>query len=189
MNAKLFEVKILLNKDPKKGHTDATKPQLAKADATTGLQGKYYHVSVTAPMVMKNGFAVPQQTKSIAFPIFETGTRNEIFKNIEEVLSDPANYTIVNGDVKLNRTAMGMEGDLVVEEVDFAYEMTNSDGTKIIDPLTKKPRLRRSIQMFIFASEDEQGLTDVIMAAEETRARRHAVVTEEENGTGQVTVQ
>lgn len=185
MNAKIFHIKVLQNKN-KTVHPDVTQPQVATKADSNGNKGRYFHVSINAPLAIKaGGVPVPQQTRKIAFTIFENGNRSEIFSLLAETLQTEGAFTLANDGsfAKISETALGFEGDFRDEEVDFFYEMTDSDGKPLIDPATKKPRLRNHISSFIFASEDETGLAELIMAAEERRARKTEVASEDSKGT------
>jgi len=182
-SAKIFHIKVLQNKDPKI-HPDVTLPQVSVNADLQGNKGKYFHVSVNAPMITKNGVPIPQQTRRIAFTIFESGNRSEIFKLIEETLMDKANIDVAtNGSfAKIHSSVMGFEGDLRSEEVPFWYTMVGADNKPIINPNTKKPQVRNRISAFIFATEADSGLDEAIMMSEERNARKHELVGYDETG-------
>jgi len=172
MNAKYFEVYILQNKD-KALHPDVTKAQIS-TKAVDGVKGRYFHVSVVAPAVMENGFMIQPQLKRIAFPVFEISIRSLTFKRIEEILSDPEaksfDISPLKDSAKIQRTELGIAGDLRIEETGFPYEVT----------INGKKQIRTSVQEFIFKAEEETGQDELIMAAAHRRAALTRIVSEED---------
>ena len=174
MNTKYFEVSILQGKD-KIAHPDVTKPQTALKPDANGNKGRFYHVSVVAPLtLLANGFNIDNQVKHIGFTIFESGNRSEVFKRIEEALSDPSNFdkiTLSAGDAaKIHRTVYGIAGDLRIEAT-VTHTFTGANG---------KPVESHSVQEFIFQCEEDSGAAELIMAGAHRRAARTAVITADE---------
>jgi hypothetical protein len=176
-----FEIKILKNKDLKKGHTDARLPQESTKPDAAGNKGKYFQVSVLAAKVIVNGFASRPQGKPIVFNVFDNGNRALKFQDYENILADPSKYTVLaNGDILLDKSEESAPGNLRREETGFAYYITNAAGEKILGA-DKLPIQSTHVQAFIFDFEDETGLGDAIIDAEIRRAMKHRVPMAEDN--------
>ena len=175
MNTKYFEVSVLQGKD-KVAHPDITKPQIAIKKDANGNLGRFFHISIVAPLSSNNpgGFNIDNQVKRIAFTVFESGNRSEVFKRLEEALSDPANFDLVKltaGDTaKIHRGVYGIAGDLRIEPtVPHTFVGTNG-----------KPVESNSVQEFIFQCEEDSGASELIMAGAHRRAGRTAIAAPDE---------
>jgi hypothetical protein len=170
-----FEIRILKNKDLKKGHTDARLPQESTKPDAAGNKGKYYQVSILAAKITVNGFASRPQGKAIVFNVFDNGNRALLFQDIADALANDANCTLLSdGSILLEKTTISAPGNICREETGFAYYITNAAGEKILGA-NKLPIQSTHVQAFIFDFEDETGLGGAIIDAEIRRAMKHRV--------------
>jgi len=161
---------------------DATKPHISANPDSTGQKANYYQISILPLKTMMNGAMCRPGSKPMIFNIFENGIRSMVFQEIQETLSNPKNYTLLNnGDIILDKSIYGTSGTALTEECGFSYTMTNTKtGKPIIDPNTGLPKLRHTVRVYIFEWELSENDAESIIAAEVRRAKKTEVTTEEE---------
>jgi hypothetical protein len=160
---------------------DATQPHISVNPDSTGQKANYYQIATLPLKIMVDG-VMTRPGKPRIFNIFENGNRASEFKEIEEALSDPKNYTLLNsGDIIIDRLSYGLSGTAITEECGFHYTMTDTKtGKPIMDSNTGLPRLRHTITVYLLRHEIESGDAESIIAAEIRRAKKTEVITEEE---------
>lgn len=182
IDSKDFIVKVLLNKNKERNHTDVTKPQIASKEGANGEKGQFFQLSLLAKKTGPRSV----QGKKILFNVWNNGQRAILFDDIANALENEK-YTIskIDGGAILNDSGTDgvlFYGELCTEEArdpetgaPFIYERTDINGKPLINPKTGKSNTANSIQMFILDFEFKNGTKEILFAAEQRRMFEHRI--------------